>query len=300
MTNEEIIQHIRAGGKTPALMEQLYNQNKPIIYKMAKPYAEKAEINDLMQEAYIILCAAVEAYDENRGVKFIGYFAKCLKREFYKYINIKTGSGAVSQHKIQEIVQYYKALNHYRAQHSGADPSREEMRKLLNLTPKQFDNLLFAINCNNTIDLYAPAPGTDNFTMADTLPAPDCTEDEAEENVAKKAAAADLWEAVDKLPPSVGAVIKEYYKVNKPFNAIAENMGISMQAAQQRKNRGLELLAGQQKVKEAAKVYNCFPSIAYKGGFSFFKNHGSVTEYMALKLIELEEEVTRNELFKRS
>ena len=300
MTNEEIIQHIRAGGKTPALMEQLYNQNKPIIYKMAKPYAEKAEINDLMQEAYIILCAAVEDYDESGEIKFITYLTKCLKREFYKYINIRTGSGSLPQNKIEEIGRYYKTLNHYRAQHSGADPSREEMRKLLNLTPKQFDNLLFAINCNNTIDLYAPAPGTDDFTMADTLPAPDCTEDEAEENAAREAAAANLWEAVDKLPQSAGVVIKEYYKGNKPFNAIAENMGISMQAAQQRKNRGLELLAKQQKVKEAAKVYNCFPSIAYKGGFSFFKSHGSVTEYMALKLIELEEEVTKIELFKTS
>lgn len=289
MTNEEIIQHIRAGGKTPALMEQLYNQNKPIIYKMAKPYAEKAEINDLMQEAYIILCAAVEDYDESGEIKFITYLTKCLKREFYKYINIRTGSGSLPQNKIEEIGRYYKTLNHYRAQHSGADPSREEMRKLLNLTPKQFDNLLFAINCNNTIDLYAPAPGTDDFTMADTLPAPDCTEDEAEENAAREAAAANLWEAVDKLPQSAGVVIKEYYKGNKPFNAIAENMGISMQAAQQRKNRGLELLAKQQKVKEAAKVYNCFPSIAYKGVFSFFKNHGSVTEYMALKQIEAEE-----------
>ncbi len=56
MTNEELITKIKnCPVDKSKYMAQLYNQNRGFIYKTAFQYAQTAEIDDLMQEAYIIL-----------------------------------------------------------------------------------------------------------------------------------------------------------------------------------------------------------------------------------------------------
>ena len=67
MDNEQLVARIRAGVDTADNMLILYEQNHGFIHKMALKYSGYAEIEDLKQEAYIGLCAAVEHYDVIRA-----------------------------------------------------------------------------------------------------------------------------------------------------------------------------------------------------------------------------------------
>lgn len=66
--------------------ELLYTGNAGLIHRIANKYAAYADIDDLKQEAYFALMAAVEHYREAAGA-FSTYFAKVLCRRFSRYIN---------------------------------------------------------------------------------------------------------------------------------------------------------------------------------------------------------------------
>ena len=70
-SNEQLVARIRAGENEAECMLSLWQQNQGFIHKMAVRYSGFAEIEDLKQEAYIGLCAAVEHYDEDKGVPFV-------------------------------------------------------------------------------------------------------------------------------------------------------------------------------------------------------------------------------------
>ena len=87
MDNEQLVARIRAGVDTADNMLALYEQNHGFIHKMALKYSGYAEIEDLKQEAYIGLCAAVEHYDEDKGVAFISYAGFWIKQTMQRYID---------------------------------------------------------------------------------------------------------------------------------------------------------------------------------------------------------------------
>ena len=67
MTNEELVELIQSGENVTDNMEQLYNQNHGMIYKIARRYTWGASLEDLTQEAYIILYKATMHYDRSKG-----------------------------------------------------------------------------------------------------------------------------------------------------------------------------------------------------------------------------------------
>lgn len=67
MTNEQLVLRIRAGENTAANMLQLWQQNQGLIGKIAGRYRHYADEEDLKQEGYFGLCAAVEHWEPERS-----------------------------------------------------------------------------------------------------------------------------------------------------------------------------------------------------------------------------------------
>ena len=61
--NEKIVSEIQKGNDRSRNLELLYNQNLGLIYNVVRCYVGQCEIEDLMQEAYIAMCQAVERYN---------------------------------------------------------------------------------------------------------------------------------------------------------------------------------------------------------------------------------------------
>lgn len=110
MDNEQLVARIRAGVDTADNMLILYEQNHGFIHKMALKYSGYAEIEDLKQEAYIGLCAAVEHYDEDKGVAFISYAGFWIKQTMQRYIDNCGGVVRLPVHAREWIAKYKKIL----------------------------------------------------------------------------------------------------------------------------------------------------------------------------------------------
>ena len=59
LSNEELVARIRAGQNIKGNMEQLYNQNLPLIRQFIRPFLGYEDEADLLQESYIGLWQAV-------------------------------------------------------------------------------------------------------------------------------------------------------------------------------------------------------------------------------------------------
>lgn len=83
MSNEELA---LKGINDADAMEQLYQNNKRMIYKVCNKFeSEYILIDDLMQEAYFALIIAVQGYNKNTEHKFITYLVKALEWHFIRY-----------------------------------------------------------------------------------------------------------------------------------------------------------------------------------------------------------------------
>lgn len=98
MTNEEIATRIKAG--ETALYNELWKQNKRIIYKLSNQFYRKSpayctragiEIDDLYQCGFVALIKAVQAYEPEKGYTFLTFLQYPLKRVFRDAIGINTG-----------------------------------------------------------------------------------------------------------------------------------------------------------------------------------------------------------------
>ena len=92
----------------------------------------------------------------------------------------------------------------------------------------------------DTISLDAPIGDTEDLTLGDTL-----KDDESEELFDKiefNIVGESIWQEVEKLPKIEKAVIIGYYKSNKTYNAIAEELEVSAKIVMQIKQKALRKL----------------------------------------------------------
>lgn len=92
MTNEQLTIRIKAGIDVANNMLQLWQQNRGFIHKIVNQYKAYAEEEDLEQEGYLGLSAAVDHYNPDEGVTFIHYASFWIKQYIARYIR---GNGTV-------------------------------------------------------------------------------------------------------------------------------------------------------------------------------------------------------------
>lgn len=99
MTNEELAQRIKAGETD--LTGQLWEQVKRLLYIMinrllanpnTRDRAESAGVtrDDLKQEAYFAMLAAIDAYDPDRGLHFVAFLKYHLMSCVFAAISLRT------------------------------------------------------------------------------------------------------------------------------------------------------------------------------------------------------------------
>ncbi len=97
MSNEELVQQIQQGIDIKGNMEQLYIQNKGLIYATIKRYRYACqsdynslpiiEMDELMNEAYFGLVKAVENYNPNQGILFMSYAPNWIRQAVKRYLD---------------------------------------------------------------------------------------------------------------------------------------------------------------------------------------------------------------------
>ena len=217
MSNEELVESIQKQTIDNSRgMEQLYNQNKGIIHRMAKRYGSYAEMDDLLQEAYIGLYEAVRRYNENMGVKFITYAFSWIKQSITRYIENNGNIIRIPVHRHNMLSRYKKLLERYEKEYNRK-PTKEEIGNILQLFPDQVEKLQKDYDRMSTKSLDALVAGGDNekMTVADTIPSDVDIESMVLDDIIDKQFKEEFWGLISsKLDESENMVITERFKNN--------------------------------------------------------------------------------------
>lgn len=285
MTNEEIVQLIQDDVDVQENMGILYEQNKALIEKYVYPFTERAEKDDLMQEAYFALVEAVKGFDTSHECKFMTYAVWKIRKSCMTYIKKYGRAKRIPEYMLARIGQY-KAL----VKKLGSVPDEQTVMKELKLTKNQFDLMMSTIYQQDCVSFDEPLSEGESETVADMI-AGDC---DVEEAVIQKDLCESLWKQVEELPDQRKGVIVKRYKENQTQKEIALDEGVSVSRIGQVEKEALNQLREMDKVQELAEIFGYECSFAYSGCLSAVKNgKSSNVEYIAMRRVELEEKYKR-------
>ena len=242
MTNEQIVLRIKAGENEADNMLQLYEQNKGFLHKMAVKYSQFAELEDLMQEAYIGLCEAVRHYNPEKDALFITYAAFWIKQVMMRYIETCGSVVRIPNHARQLIVKYRKIFGEYKKWY-GREPSDIEMRAFLHVRQEKLEDIKKSFRMDDIQSLSKPVGGENEEIVLAELVASD---EDLEEDVCKKLdyeiMRKALWNTVEDLPEQQAAVIRMRYQERMTLDAVGQNMGVSRERVRQEEAKAFRKL----------------------------------------------------------
>mgnify|MGYP001861476737 CR=1 FL=1 len=155
LSNEELVARIRAGQNIKGNMEQLYNQNLPLIRQFIRPFLGYEDEADLLQESYIGLWQAVRHYESSECVRFMTYSKYWIQQEVRRYLENSGSLIRIPSHKKQQGIQYKRLLQEYEREY-GRPPSDLEAaedlgvslssRKIKFPSPAQRQRIIIAVS----------------------------------------------------------------------------------------------------------------------------------------------------------
>lgn len=289
MTNEELVALIQAGDHVQDNMGQLYQQNKNFIVGIALPFSNAADMDDLMQEAYFGLYKAAQKFDPDLGFKFLTYAEYPIRVSVQRYCQNNGQLKRVPVHVLEQISKYQKFRYDLRAV-AGTDPTDEEYCHHLGISKSKLKTLRSYMAGAETTSLDEAIPGTEDYTLADTIADDFNLEESVVDSVGDQQAQAIIWGAVSDLGGKEADIVEGYYKNGETLDNLSNRLEISKERVRQIKHNAIGTLRHNRKLKEAAEVYGYGCAQSYHWGIGRFEETGtSSTEFLAIKRIELEE-----------
>lgn len=252
-TNEQLVTLIRAGEDPAGNMLKLWEQNKGFIAKMARKYSGYAEMDDLMQEGYLGLNAAVEHYRPDQGTKFISYLPFWLKMRMQRYIEnnstVRLPSGLYD-----DVIKYKRIRQEYLTEY-GAEPTELEIRALLGVSGKEFERIEENAKRGKIRSLSEPiGEEEDNYTLGDILRSGEDLETDAIRRRDHELMSAELWAQVERLPEKQILIIRKTFRDNCSSEMIGRDLGCSYQYINNMKLKAIRRLA-RPGINKGYKVY---------------------------------------------
>lgn len=302
VTNEQLVARIQAGEDVGNNMERLYDQMKGFINQMAQKHQRGGMMEDLQQEGFLALYAAVDGYDSTQGAGFLSYAKYHIMGRMVRYVQDNKSPIRPSALSQERLRAYRRFCNAYQLRH-GEEPSESATAGFLGLTLEQVRQIKGNARAASLVSLDSPitAPdGAEDTTVGDLIASTSCLEDEVLEEVQQEELKKVLWECVDSLPAPHPEVIHRRYQEGETLRQIGEAVGLSVERVRQIEAKALRELRGPSKadrlrpfLSETERIYN---SAIKGGGVSRFSHTWtSSTEREALRLAESTGEFLKRE-----
>ena len=285
MTNEQLAIRIKAGIDVADNMLQLWQQSRGSIHKIVNQYKAYAEEEDLEQEGYLGLSAAVDHYNPDEVVTFIYYASFWIKQYIARYIR---GNGTVRLPEFMQgrIREYNKMVRKWQ-QNYHRKPTDEEICHFLGLNWEMLENLQKAAQMVQIGSLDVPVGEEGDCSMYDLLPSAIDEEEQTIEKIQHEQLCAVLWPLVDALPGQQPQVIRARYQERRTLADIAKEKGVTPEAIRKQEVKGLRELRKPSKSKllrpflpEDDRIYS--RALQGNGVGSFNRTWTSSTERVAL------------------
>ena len=290
MTNEQLVIRVKGGDNTAGNMLELWEQNKRFISAIARKYSAGAEMEDLEQEGYIALCEAVQHYDPDRGMSFIGYAAFWIKRRM-RICADNSRTVKLSFNAGDEVRQYQKVMRQYR-QENGCDPSDRELCAFLYVSREKLDQIRKAAQMGNIRSLDESVQGMDgDISIGDTVASSEDMEEDTIREIDKERMKRELWLAVDQLPGKQPEVIRAIYQDGLTRKKAGERAGVSMHKARDIEHKAMRILRQPHRCKKFRAYFEEYLSAApihHVGVRRYLETWESEVEREALRWAEKE------------
>lgn len=292
MTNEQLAIRIKAGIDVANNMLQLWQQNRGFIHKIVNQYKAYAEEEDLEQEGYLGLSAAVDHYNPDEGVTFLHFASFWIKQYMSRYIK-SNGTIRLPECMQGRIREYNKMVQKWQ-QNYHRKPTDGEICHFLEISWEMLENLRKAAQMVQIGSLDVPVGEEGDCSMYDLLPSAIDEEEQTIEKIQHEQLCAVLWPLVDSLLGQQPQVIRARYQERRTLADIAKEKGVTLDAIRQQEAKGLRELRKPSKSKllrpflpEDDRIYSM--GLQGNGVGSFNRTWTSSTERAALRDWELEE-----------
>ena len=287
MTNEQLVAQIKDGEDVTRNMEQLYLQVRDYIHSVAMKYRNSGEVEDLEQEGYLALHAAIEKYDPGQGFKFLTYAAYYIRQGMQRYLQVNGSCLRLPVHCQEKIQRYNRFCQTFKMEH-GRKPTDTEIAAGMDLILEQVWEIKENAQAVHLGSLDAPVmgiEGSEDATVGELTGDDTDVEGEVVEQIQDGQLKDALWGCVDSLPDRQPEVIRKRYQQDMTLAEIGKTYGVTAEAVRQTHAKALREL---RKPRAAKQLRPFLPGVGiYEGGIdSFNRTWTSSTERAALSMAE--------------
>lgn len=240
LSNEQLVIQIQAGIDVADNMAQLWQQNKGMVAKLANRYKAHAEFDDLMQEGYMGLCSAVDAWNPD-GATFLSYAVFWIKQAMIRYIENCGSSVRIPVHQHERIRKYKKIQQQFLTA-LNREPTEWELCRLLDVS----SNVLQQIKADSQrakIQSLDKCVGEENDTpLSELLPDQKDVYGDVLDEFQQEELKAVIWPMVDSLPDDQPTVLRMRFQDGKTLKETGNVIGASLEQTRQLQAKAMRTL----------------------------------------------------------
>ncbi len=203
-------------------LDKLTKSNLRFVVSVAKQYQNQGlSLSDLINEGNVGLIKAAKRFDETKGFKFISYAVWWIRQSILQAI---VEYSRIVRLPVNKVTTFNKVQQAYSSfiQEFEREPSNEELAEILDMTPKQVNDILSIGNKHVSFDAPVSNEGSD-ATLIDFYIQSDYEETD------KKLIKESLFEDVDInlsiLSPREKEILKAYYGLGDSQEMNLEEIG---------------------------------------------------------------------------
>lgn len=287
MTNEQLVEQIQSGDHVSDNMLALWQQNQKFIRKIALRYRNFEDVEDLMQQAYFGLWAAVEGYNRSEGVLFLTYAEYWIRQSMKRYIgqnSYKVRIPGATRARIDTYNRFTAAM----VSQYGRRPTDVEMCTYMGISKKELATIKQGLLFEHVKSIDVPIGDDDSVYIYELIQAAEDTEKTVIDSIQLEELKKVLWGMVGELTQKEQEVIKLRYLDNKTMPEIERDMSLDKYAAANIYQRAIKELRRPHRIKRLRAFRDDYiRSYAIKsiGVGTFNRTWTSATEKSALMLM---------------
>lgn len=237
----DLARKIRAGDNEA--LDKLTRSNLRFVVSVAKQYQNQGlSLSDLINEGNVGLMKAGRRFDETKGFKFISYAVWWIRQSILQAIVEYSRIVRLPLNKVGSYNKVNEAFLSF-VQEFEREPTNEELAELLEMRPREVNNMLKGSGRHLSFD--APIGGEEgDSTMLDVVPGEAI--DSPDNNLMEQSLKEEVQQGLNILSPREVEVLSSYYGLNGykslTLEEIGELYGLTRERVRQIKERAIRRL----------------------------------------------------------